>query len=285
MVTSAYEFDDMKASIAATLSEEGFVVEEDKVLDEAVRWRPPLYVTRGDEKRAIDIRLNDTISDFWLGIYKETRETCPSTKIYVALPPDITIPYRLGKKLEELNVGIMQITDEGIAYQLVPGTDADRAAAETIRRVSTAHIDQTNLEDLEPYTSQIISAINIFEIGYPRDAVGTIGRVLETAIDDYLIEANRRHRIALSETRRNGMSFDGKIRFLASESGQSGRRRRRVITASQEAKMLSVKWDRNIADHPATDEEVREMVDHARPILEIGIGMIRIMTSKRRGLG
>jgi len=139
--------------------------------------------------------------------------------------------------------------------------------------------------DLEPYVKEITDAVNIFEIGCPRESIGAIGRVLETSIDDFLIEANSRHKIALSEVRRKSMDFDNKIGFLAARKCPGGLRNKLiVITQSEKSKMLSVKWDRNIGDHPASEAEIQQLIQDSRAILELGVNMIRLMKVKREEL-
>ena len=189
----------------------------------------------------------------------------------------------MGRRLEECNVGIIHVSYEGINYLLEPSSHAERETAKAIRKKLDARIDAVTYEDLEPYVSEIIGAINIFEIGYPREAIGAIGRVLETSIGDFLIEANRKNKIPLSQRRRDSMDFDTKIKFLASNRNQ-GRRKPVVITAGEEYKMLSVKWDRNIGDHPASDSEIQQLIKDSRAILELGINMIGLMKNKREEL-
>lgn len=275
-----YQIEELKGLITGQFREQGYEIEEDKILDEEIPWRPLLFARKDNEEIAIDIRLNDTITDFWLQIYKKTYVTLPDIKIFIAIPEDFVVPYKLGKKLEENNIGIILISDEGINYLLKPRSSGERRATKAIRRQIDARIEQTFYEDLEPYIKEITDAVNIFEIGCPREAIGLIGRVLETAIDDYLIEANRKHRTSLSGSRRKSMSFDTKINFLASNQNQN-KKKRRDITQSEKAKMLSVKWDRNISDHPAPRNEIEQLIQDSRAILELGINMVRLMKTKR----
>ena len=170
-----------------------------------------------------------------------------------------------------------------INFLLEPRSPAERETTRAIRRVQDARIDTKSYEDLALYSKEITDAVNIFEIGCHRESIGAIGRVLEASIDDFLIEANTEHKIFLSERRRKSMDFDTKIRFLASNRNQR-RRKPVVITASDESKMLSVKWDRNIGDHPANEAEVQQLITDSRAILELGINMIRVMKEKRERL-
>lgn len=283
-MNTQYREEVLEKLLISHLTKQGFELRMEKVVDDRIPWRPPIFAKKDGMECAIDIRLSSNITDFWLATYQKTYEVCPHLRIFVAIPEDIVVPFALGKKLEECNVGIILVSYEGITYLLEPRSPAERAAAKVIRRISDARIDKTKYQELEPYVKEITDAVNIFEIGCPRDAIGAIGRVLETAIDDFLIEANRRHKISLSKNRRESMDFDTKIRFLASNSGLGGRRKPVIITASEESKMLSVKWDRNIGDHPANDPEIQQLIQDSRAILELGINMIRLMKTKREDL-
>jgi len=279
-----YREDELEKLLISHLAAQGFHVEIEKIIDESIRWRPDVFAKRADSEFAIDIRLSDKITDFWLTTYKKTYEIYPHLKVFVAIPEDITVPFQLGKKLEECNVGIIHVSYDGINYLLEPSSHEERETAKAIRRKLDARIDKAIYEDLEPYVNEIEAAITIFEIGYPREAIGAIGRVLETANDNFLIEANKRHKIALCERKRKSMDFDTKIRFLASDSGSRGRKKTAVITHSEEAKMLSVKWDRNIGDHPANDADIKQLIQDARAVLELGINMIGLMKKKSEAL-
>ncbi len=275
-----YREDELEKLLISHLVDQGFAVETEKILDDRIRWRPPIVAKINGNEFVIDIRLNDNITDFWINTYKNTYEIFPQLKLFVAIPEDITVPFSLGKKLEECNVGIIHVSYDGIHYLLEPSSNEERETAKAIRRKLDARIQKVTYEHLEQYFNEIEAAITIFEIGYPREAIGAIGRVLETAIDHFLIGANKRHKIALSERRRKSMDFDTKIRYLASNSGAGGKRKTEVITHSEEAKMLSVKWDRNIGDHPADDAEINQLIQDARAVLELGINMIGLMKKK-----
>lgn len=278
-----YREEELEKLLASHLTNQGFYVQAEKIIDDRIPWRPPLFAKRDEEELAIDVRLSDNITNFWLATYKKTYEICPNIRIFVAIPEDIVIPYALGKKLEQNNVGIIIVSYEGINYLLEPRSPAERETTKAIRRILDARIDKTKYEELEPYVKEITDAVNIFEIGCPREAIGAIGRVLETAIDDFFIEANRQHKIALSERRRKSMDFHNKIGFLASNRNQR-RRKPVVITPNEESKMLSIKWERNIGDHPAGDAEVQRLVQDSRAILELGISKVGLMKKKREEL-
>jgi len=254
------------------------------MLNEQIQWRPNLVAIKGDQEFAVDIRLNSNTPDFWIATYKKAYSICPNIKIFIAFPEDIVLPFVVGKKLEDNNIGLIIISYDRANILFEPHTATERITTKAIRKELDARIEKATYEDLEPYVKEITDAVNIFEIGCPRESIGAIGRVLETTIRDYLIEANRKHKIALSESRRGGMSFDNRIHFLASNSGLKGRKRQPIITPSEEAKMLSIKWDRNIGDHPADDEAIRKMVQDSRAILELGISMIRLMKIKRESI-
>ncbi len=275
--------EELKALLKTHFNNEEFLVEEDKILDREIRWRPPIYASKNEEELIVDVRLNNSIPNFWLDTYKSTYQKFPNSKIFIAIPKDIVIPYVLGKKLEENNVGIISVDTEEITYPLEPGSYDERETSKVIRKKLDARINKSFYEDLGSYIKGIQTAINIYEIGHPREAIGVIGRELEQAIDDFLIDANKKHKISISERRRKGMSFDDKINFLHSTNNR-GRGKPRNIQASEKTKMLSVKWDRNIGDHPAEEEEIEQMVRDSRAILELGINMIRLMKTKRETL-
>ena len=282
-MNTQYREEVLEKLLISHLTKQGFELRIEKVVDARIPWRPFLFAKKDEMECAIDIRLSNNITDFWLATYKKALEVCPHLRIFVAIPEDIVVPFALGKKLEKCNVGIILVSYEGISYLLEPRSPAEREAARAIRRELDSRIDEATYDNLEPYVKEITDAVNIFEIGCPREAIAAIGRVLETAIDNYLLEANRQRKIALSERRRKSMDFDTKIRFLASANNQ-GRRKLVVITPNEESKMLSVKWDRNIGDHPAGDAEIRQVVQDSRAILELGINMIGLMKRKKEEL-
>ena len=278
-----YREDELEKLLISHLAAQGFHVEIEKIIDERIRWRPDVFAKRDDGEFAIDIRLNDKITDFWLTIYKKTYEIYPHLKIFVAIPEDIVIPFTLGRKLAENNVGIILVSFDGLNFLLEPRSPAERETTKAIRNKIEESIDKTEYEDLDEYVKEITDASVILEIGCPREAVGAIGRILETAIDHFLIEANRKHKIALSAERRSSMKFHNKIEFLASDNYKGGKKPR-IIGEGEKSKMLSVKWDRNIGDHPATEEEIEQMIRDSREIFNIGISMVRLMKEKLNSL-
>ena len=278
-----YRKDELEKLLISHLAAQGFQVEIEKIIDERIRWRPDVFAKRDDSEFAIDIRLNDKITDFWLTTYKKTYEIYPHLKLFVAIPEDIVIPLILGGKLAENNVGIILVSFDGINFLLEPRSAAERETIRTMRNKIEERIDKTEYEDLDPYVKEITDAAVILELGCTREAVGAIGRILETAIDHFLIEANRQHKIALCAERRNSMKFHNKIEFLASDSSKR-RKKPRIIGEGEKSKMLSVKWDRNIGDHPATEEEIEQMIRDSKEIFNIGISMIRLMTETLNSL-
>lgn len=282
-MVSEYQLEEVSKLLASHMAEQGFKVETDRILTDEIPWRPPIYASRGNEQFAVDVRLNDKITDFWLETYLKTSAACPDLKIFVAIPDDIVVPYNLGKRLEGANVGIIVVSEDSVNYLLEPRTQVERETTKAIRKRHDAQIDRSQYEGLQPYVKEIFDAVNIFEIGCPREAIGAIGRVVETAVDDFLILANRKRKIPLSDSRRRSMTFDSKINFLASPRNQQ-RSKPRVITEGEKSKMLSVKWDRNIGDHPATEAEVDQLMRDSRAMLELGINMIRLISSKKQAL-
>jgi len=280
-MSTEYGLEEIRALLTTHLIQKGFNIEEGKILHKDIPWRPPIYGSKGDITSVIDIRLNNTITQFWLDIYKKTYNQLPKVQIFVAIPEDIIIPYQLGNKLESNNIGIILVSDEGITYLLEPRSTKEREITRVIRKKIDSKLDKNTYKDLDPYVKEITDAVNIFEIGCPRESIGAIGRVLETSINDYLKIANKKRKIKLSERKRKSMDFDTKIRYLASDNAiGTSRKKRKIITQSQESKMLSVKWDRNTGDHPANEGEIEEMIRDSRIILELGINMIRVMKGK-----
>jgi len=280
-----YRKDELEKLLISHLTARGFHVQIEKVIAKKIRWRPDISAKTDDDEFAIDIRLNDKITDFWLTLYRKTYKIYPHLKIFVAIPEDVVIPFTLGRKLAENNVGIILVSFDGLNFLLEPRSPTERETTRAIRRILDARIDIVSYANLEPYVKEIIDAVNIFEIGCPRESIGAVGRILETSIDDFLIEANKQHKIALSEARRKSMDFHNKIGFLATPKYPGGQRRKPiVISQSEQSKMLSVKWDRNIGDHPANDAEVQQLIKDSRLILELGINMIRLMKGKKEEL-
>ena len=276
---TVYREDELEKLLISHLVAQGFHVEVEKIIDNGIPWRPPIFAKRNESEFAIDIRLSDNITDFWLTTYKKTCEICPYLKIFVAIPEDIIIPFTLGRRLEESNVGIILVSFDGINFLLEPRSPAERETTRVIRDKIEKRIDKAEYEELKPHVKEITDAAVILELGCAREAIGAIGRILETAIDRFLIEANRRHKIALSGERRKNMKFHNKIEFLASDN-YKGKKKPKVTGESEKSKMLSVKWDRNIGDHPATEEEIDQMVRDSKEIFGIGISMIKLMKEK-----
>jgi len=276
-----YAADDLRALLSSHFTRRGFRVEKDKIIDSQMRWRPPIYARKDTHEIAVDIRLGSAITGFWLETYRALHRKRPKIEIYVAIPEDVGVSYQLGRNLETDNVGIILVSQDDVITLLKPRSAPEREATKAIRKKMDARIDNSTYADLSPYDKEISDAVNIFEIGCPREAIGAIGRVLETVINDYLEDANKRHRIHISKVRRDGMSFDNKINYLASQNEKGGRKKQEIITESEKSKMLSVKWDRNVGDHPASGEEISKMIRTSRAILELGINMIRLMKEKR----
>ncbi len=275
-----YGIDELKSIVKSHLENDGFNVQIDRIFDSDIRWIPHLYATKNETVYLVDIRLNNKITDFWLKRYNEVYGKYPNYKIYIAIPDHIGISYQLGVKLDQNKIGVITVGDDELNFIINPKEERELEQSELIRRVNRTQIDKNSYKDLEDYYEDICAAIDIFEIGYPREAIGSIGRTLERAIDDFLEEANKKKKISISAKRRGNMDFDTKIRFLRSD--RNGRRKKkRNISASEESKMLSVKWDRNIGDHPSGSEEIERLIDDSRAILEIGINMIRVMKEKR----
>jgi len=117
-VDTEYREEEIAKLLASYLTSQGFDVQMEKVIDSRIRWRPPIFAKRDQQNVAIDIRLNDSITDFWLKTYKKAYEVLPEIKIFVAIPEDVKIPFTLGRKLEENNVGIIMVSYEEINYLL-----------------------------------------------------------------------------------------------------------------------------------------------------------------------
>jgi hypothetical protein len=186
-------------------------------------------------------------------------------------------------KLKSIVFELRKIMDLVLAI-FQPCSAGRRKITEVIKKELDAGIAEEAFMGLEPYTKEIWDAVKIFEIGCPREAIGAIGRVLETSIDNYLVKANKKHKIQLSETKRKSMTFDQKIRYLASGNGGHGRKKQVLIKPNEESKMLSIKWDRNVGDHPASVDEINSMVRDSKALLELGINMIRFMHAKMKEL-
>ncbi|MCK4828748.1 hypothetical protein KA005_74140, partial [bacterium] len=63
---TAYQEDELLKLLASHLTAQGFKVELEKIIDEEIHWRPDVFAERDESEFAIDIRLNDKITDFWL---------------------------------------------------------------------------------------------------------------------------------------------------------------------------------------------------------------------------
>jgi hypothetical protein len=132
------------------------------------------------------------------------------------------------------------------------------------------------LKTLGEYQSDILVAKNIYEIGHPRESLGVIGRVLEQAIDDFLRTGCAKRKIPFPRGYVLAKDYDGKIHFLYSPVYKN-RRLNGFINDRQRANLLSVKWDRNVADHPETPSEVNEVVEMATGKIDVGIKCIELM--------
>lgn len=279
-----YSSEQIQVLLAGHYADKGFRVIEDWKIEKEIHWRPPLYVKKGKEKAVIDIRISSNITDFWLKVYEVFRKKHPDIDVFLAIPKEIGIPLSLGKKLEILNVGVILVSNEEITIALSPKSAVETKILGVSKRFLSLLKDiELDINSLQPYSDEIGEALTVLRLGQPRNAIGIIGRVLETAITDFLVEANKKHKIHLSADRIASMSFDTKINWLASEN-QNGRRKQRIISEGIRSKMLSVKWERNIGDHPADKAEVDQLVHDSRAIFELGVSMIKFMKEKREGL-
>ena len=74
---TVYREDELEKLLISYLVAQWFQVEPERVIDERIPWRPPIFAKRNDSEFAIDVRLSDNITDFWLDTYKKTCEVCP----------------------------------------------------------------------------------------------------------------------------------------------------------------------------------------------------------------
>jgi hypothetical protein len=93
-------------------------------------------------------------------------------------------------------------------------------------------------------------AFDIYSIGYFGTAVLVMGKCLEKNITDLLEKNVNKSRIKYSLEEINKWNFDTKINILKKE---------RLVSDSDFSKIMSIKWDRNVAGHPSSMEEMEKL--------------------------
>jgi hypothetical protein len=120
------------------------------------------------------------------------------------------------------------------------------------------------LTGTEEYRDDIILALELLTIRHPRMALFVVGRTLEDTLMKYFRKKRFKGTPAI---KKNKMDFDSVIRFLGNNKG--------VLTQSTTEKMLSLKWDRNVGGHPASDVEIQQLQATSKQMFEMGVLLVK----------
>lgn len=112
-------------------------------------------------------------------------------------------------------------------------------------------------------------AREVYSFGHFGNAAFLVGKALEASIADYVLVLKSKGKIDATINDISEWDFEKKINQL-----------RKFITPSQCAKMLSVKWDRNVLGHASRRIELTQAQKDADAIIKIGINLIEPIESK-----
>lgn len=71
----------------------------------------------------------------------------------------------------------------------------------------------------------------------------------------------------LPASKKKKMDFDTVIKFLGYNKS--------ILTPSTTEKMLSLKWDRNVGGHPASEVEIEQLHATAKQMVEVGVVLVK----------
>lgn len=120
------------------------------------------------------------------------------------------------------------------------------------------------LTGLESYRDDIILALELLTIGHPRMALFVLGRTLEDALMKFF---RQRRFKGTPAAKKSKMDLDSVIKFLGYNKG--------ILTPSTTEKMLSLKWDRNVGGHPASEVEIEQLHATSRQMFEMGVVLVK----------
>lgn len=149
---------------------------------------------------------------------------------------------------------------------------------DTKKKFSEEMVDlfRKDIEDIglkDSYKEGAKIAADIFEITHHREAIMILGRTLEEAIDDYLALANKKHKIRLSQKRKESQypSLHKRINFL---------NEKKLVGPTDYNLMMALKWDRNISSHPKSKKEIENMLKRVKNMFSLGLNSIKVIQNK-----
>lgn len=272
---STYDLDAYKRIFRAYFEAKSFVVEEDPNLGADIKWRPHLSAMQDDDRYALEIRF-DSMLPGWMDV-EQIQQCLPGWKLAFALADEVSQSHDFVIYCVKHDIYLFKVVKS--AVMLLHDPDAPQFIETRLKFPKS----KKELTILGEYQSDVLVAKNIYEIGHPREGLGVIGRVLEQAIDDFLLTACAKRKIPFPKGYVLSKDYDGKIQFLYSPS-YNNRRLKGFINDRQRANFLSVKWDRNVADHPEDPAEVAEVVEMASGKIDVGIRCIELMKRLKENL-
>ncbi|MCK5624832.1 DUF4145 domain-containing protein [Candidatus Pacearchaeota archaeon] len=108
-------------------------------------------------------------------------------------------------------------------------------------------------------------AFDIYSIGYFGTAVFLMGKCLEKNITDFLKKNVNKNKIKYPLNEIEKCTFHQKINILKNET---------FISESDYSKIMSIKWERNIAVHPSKKEEIEKLMADSSGTITLCINQI-----------
>lgn len=272
---SSYDLDGYKEIFAAYVREKGLGYESDPNISDDVPWRPHVVGRGTKDKIAIEIRFD---SDIPAAIdFAAISKKIPDWKVALALTDDVKVAHDLVEYCIDNGLCLLKVHKGFIA------TIHDPETPSFIKTKLKFPLTRAEIERFPEYADQLRDAKEIFEIGKDREAVGVVARVLEQSIGDFLEACYAKKKLPFPKEEVFSKDFDGRITFLRHPILR-GKKKKAFIDDRELANFMSVKWDRNVADHPKKKEEVEAMKKMAAEKVKIGYLCIEKMVGLRASL-
>lgn len=269
---SSYDLDAYKQIFRVYFEGKSFLVEEDPNLGQDIKWRPHLSAIQDDDKYALEIRF-DSILPAWMD-FEQIQQSLPDWKLAFALADEVSHTHEFMIDCVEHDIYLFKVVKNAVVVLHDP--DAPHFIQTRLKFPKA----KKELRILGEYLPDVLVAKDIYEIGHPRESLGVIGRVLEQAIDDFLKAAYAKRKIPFPREYVMSKDYDGRIHFLHSPVYKN-KRLTSFINERQRTNLLSVKWDRHVADHPRDPVEVNEVTEMANGKIEVGIRCIELIKRLR----
>lgn len=266
------QLEDILDACESHLIEAGYRVKRDVELHADVGWRPDLVAVKGDGQLAIDV-LFDGLIPQWIDL-DALIHYLPEVKVWWVIPSEMPVPHDTYQTASGRGHFIYIVEQEALTCYL----DPDEIIK--IQMTQAFPVDEADLQQVTNYRVEIRDAKKAYAAGLPREAVGIMGRILETACFDTIEEGRKHNKIRVPASRVSKMTFHDVVHFLHNPVHRA-RRSRRVIDERQRDNILSVKWDRNVADHRATAEEIAEVIAMAVAKIKIALESLKLLVRRQ----